>query len=441
MIVPSIDLMDGQAVQLVGGAEKALEAGDPRPLAKRFGVIGEIAVVDLDAALGRGSNAGLMRDLLRLAPCRVGGGIRDAATARAWLDAGATRVVLGTAAEPAVLEQLPAERVVAALDARDGEVVVEGWQKGTGRGIEERMDELRDLVGAFLVTFVEREGRLAGSDLARVPALIEAAGGAELTVAGGITTAGEIAELDRLGADAQVGMALYTGRLSLSDTVSAVLTSDRPDGLWPTVVADEHGRALGLVYSDAGSLKAALETRRGTYRSRSRGLWIKGATSGAEQKLLQVRPDCDRDALLFTVRQAGSGFCHRGSWSCWGEPGGLGTLARRLNERRREAPAGSYTRRLLEEPGLLDAKLREEADELAAAPDREAVVAEAADLLYFTLAALTRAGVGLAEVERELDRRALRLTRRGGDAKEGADHHPAPGTTPLDPAPRTGENR
>ncbi len=170
MIVPSIDLMDGRAVQLVGGREKALDAGDPRPIAERFALVGEIAVVDLDAALGRGSNADVIGDLLRIAPCRVGGGIRDAPAARRWLDAGASKVVLGTAAVPEVLECLPAERVVAALDARDGEVVVDGWRRGTGRGILERMAELQGLVSGFLVTFVEREGRLGGTAWDRVKA-------------------------------------------------------------------------------------------------------------------------------------------------------------------------------------------------------------------------------------------------------------------------------
>ncbi|MBI1849963.1 MAG: phosphoribosyl-ATP diphosphatase, partial [Planctomycetes bacterium] len=122
MIIPSIDLMRGHAVQLVGGREKVLDAGDPRPIAERFALAGEIAVVDLDAALGHGSNTATIRDLLRMAPCRVGGGVRSVEAALEWLDAGATRVVLGTAATPEVLEKLPRDRVIAALDAIDGEV-------------------------------------------------------------------------------------------------------------------------------------------------------------------------------------------------------------------------------------------------------------------------------------------------------------------------------
>jgi phosphoribosyl-ATP pyrophosphohydrolase len=412
MIVPSIDLEAGHAVQLIGGAEKALDAGDPRPLATRYGRVGEIAVVDLDAALGKGSNAEVIEDLIDLAPCRVGGGIRDVASAVAWLDRGARKIVLGTAARPEVLKKLPRERVIAALDARHGEVVVEGWQKRTGQGVLERIAALRELAGGFLVTFVEREGRLQGTDLGFAKQIRAAAGDAAVTIAGGITTAEEVAELDRLGCDAQVGMALYTDKLPLAGAFAAPLKSDRPDGLWPTVVVDERGTALGLCYSNLDSLRAALEGGQGVYHSRTRGLWVKGATSGAVQELLRVDADCDRDCLRFTVRQQPPGFCHLSTRTCWGSDRGLGALARLLAERKAAAPAGSYTAKLFADPDLLGAKLREEAAELAAAEARDHVIHEAADVLYFTLATLAHHGVDLAEVEAALDRRALKVTRR-----------------------------
>ena len=420
MIIPSIDLMDGRAVQLVGGEKKVLDAGDPIPIAERFRLAGEIAVVDLDAALGRGENTALIERLCRIAPCRVGGGIRDVETARRWLDRGARKIVLGTMATPELLRELPRDRVIAALDARDGEVVVDGWREGTGRGIVERMEELAGLVDGFLVTFVEREGRLGGTAIEKVEELVRAAGGARVTIAGGITLPGEIAALDRLGADAQIGMALYTGRLPLAEAIAAPLRSDRRDGLWPTVVVDEGGRALGLAYSDAKSLDAAVEEQRGVYRSRKRGRWRKGETSGATQELLHVDLDCDRDTLRFTVRQAGGGFCHLDTASCWGEDRGLARLARRVTARKDAAPKGSYTSRLFREPGLLGAKLVEEAEELSEARTRDEVIWEAADLLYFTFAAMARSGVTLAEVERELDDRSRRIARRGGDVKERA---------------------
>ncbi len=261
MIIPSIDLMSGNAVQLVGGKEKAIDAGDPLPIAEQFRLVGEIAVVDLDAALRQGSNKEVMKKLIRIAPCRVGGGIRDVDSALTWLDAGATKVVLGTMAVPEVLKQLPKDRVVAALDAVDGEVVVDGWRTKTGANIIDRMKELRDFAGGFLVTFVEREGRMKGTAMQQVLALKEACGDAELTVAGGFTTPEEIAEADALGANAQVGMALYSGRMNLADAIAAPLKSDRPDGLWPTVIADTHGVALGLAYSDIESLREAVKNK------------------------------------------------------------------------------------------------------------------------------------------------------------------------------------
>jgi phosphoribosyl-AMP cyclohydrolase / phosphoribosyl-ATP pyrophosphohydrolase len=414
VIVPSIDLQGGQTVQLVGGAEKAVDAGDPLPIAERFSVAGEIAVIDLDAAMRAGSNATLVERLVARFACRVGGGIRDVAAAVRWLDLGAAKVILGTMAVPEVLSRLPRGRVVAALDARHGEVVVEGWKRGTGRGLLERVAELREHVGGFLVTFVEREGRMGGTDLALARAVVEAAAPCRVTIAGGVTTAEEVAELDRLGADAQVGMALYTGRMDLADAIMAPLVSDRPDGLWPTVVVDERGVALGLVYSSRESLREAVRRRMGVYQSRSRGLWVKGETSGATQELLRIDLDCDRDSPRFVVRQGRPGFCHLDTRTCWGGDDGLGRLELTLRSRAEEgAPEGSYTARLLRDPALLAAKLREEAGELAEALGREAVVWEAADVLYFTLARLAAEGVDLAEVERHLDRRALKVSRRG----------------------------
>jgi phosphoribosyl-ATP pyrophosphohydrolase len=430
MIIPSIDIIRGRAVQLVGGKAQALDAGDPVPWLDRFAVAGEVAVVDLDAARGDGANRDLIAALCQRAPCRVGGGIRDVDTARWWLDAGAARIVIGTAAEPRLLEQLPPERVIVALDAEHGNVVVDGWRVPTGRSIEERLTELRGLAAGFLVTFVEREGRLGGTDLARARAIVGAAGDARVTIAGGVTTAEEVAALDRIGADAQVGMALYTGRLSLADAVGAPLVTDRPDGLFATVVCDERGTALGLAWSSRESLERAIDTRRGVYQSRTRGLWEKGAASGATQELLRVDLDCDRDALRFTVRQAGAGFCHLGAATCWGDAPALGRLERTLRLRAAAVEArpglpgpqvdggtGSYTARLLSDPSLLRAKLVEEAGELADADSAGEVTREAADVMYFTMVRMAAAGVTLADVERELARRALRVSRRGGDRK------------------------
>ena len=419
MIIPSIDISEGRAVQLRRGRELVLEGGDPLDRLAEFSVAGEVAVIDLDAARGTGDNSDLIRTMVRRTRCRVGGGIRSVASALDWLDAGAARVIIGTAASVELCSQLPKERVIAAVDAEDGEVVVDGWETATGFPVLERIRELAPVVGGFLYTQVEHEGAMAGFDLAGVEAAVLAAGGARVTAAGGITTAGDIAALHALGADAQVGMALYSGRLPLGEAVAAPLGKPVDGGLWPTVVVDELGAALGLVWSTRESLEEAVSKRRGIYWSRSRKeLWVKGESSGSTQELLAVDLDCDGDALRFTVHQHGTGFCHTGSRSCWGAGFSLGSLERVIADRLKAPEPGSGTGRLLADPKLLAAKLREEAGELGEAKTRDEVIHETADLLYFALVRLREADADLSAVEFELGRRNGRARRRPMAVKE-----------------------
>jgi phosphoribosyl-ATP pyrophosphohydrolase len=239
-----------------------------------------------------------------------------------------------------------------------------------------------------------------------------------VTIAGGVSSVEDIRLLDEMGADAQVGMALYTGKISLGDAIAAPLTSDRADGLWPTVVCDQFGVALGLAWSNAESLREAVDSRSGVYHSRKRGLWKKGSSSGATQELLGIDLDCDRDALRFRVRQQAPGFCHNETFTCWGESGGLLGLERTLTERKQSAPPGSYVQRLFTENGLLDAKLLEEMQEFVDASSNSELIGEAADVLFFTMTRLVEQGISLDEVGRELDRRALKISRRPGNRKD-----------------------
>jgi len=413
MIVASIDIMGGRAVQLRRGREFVMDGGDPIERLEEFSLAGEVAVVDLDAALGQGSNAELIRDLVRRAPCRIGGGIRDLDSARRWLDAGAVQIMIGTAATPEFCGALPRERVVAAVDAKRGEIVVDGWRKKTGVPVIAQVRALAPVVGGFLFTQVEKEGEMRGFDCAAVEAVVRAAEGTRVTAAGGITTPAEVAELDRIGADAQVGMALYTGKLSLGDAVAAPLVKPLPGDVWPTVVCDEAGRTLGLVWSTRESVARAIAERRGIYWSRTRqSLWVKGETSGNTQQLVRVDVDCDRDALRFTVRQAGVGFCHLNRRSCWESQFDLADLERTLADRMAQPVAESGTARLLADPALLAAKLREEADELARAESSQDVVRETADVFYMALVTLARGGGTLADVRAELARRHGAVSRR-----------------------------
>jgi phosphoribosyl-ATP pyrophosphohydrolase/phosphoribosyl-AMP cyclohydrolase len=406
MIIPSIDLMGGRAVQLRQGKDLILTADrDPLDLAQEFNRHGEIAVIDLDAALGKGDNLDLIRDLCRVADVRAGGGIRTTERANALLRAGAKRLIIGTSAEPEFLTQFPAARLMVALDHKKGKVVDSGWTRETSDTLLERAARLAPYCGSFLCTFVETEGTLKGMDLAELAALqkqIER----PLTVAGGVATTEEAAAISRLGLDVQVGMALYQGHLDLSDAVVQSLDFVKCPQM-PTIVQDEAGQMLMLAYSTPESLRVALKEGAGVYFSRSRNaLWRKGESSGHRQALLKVRTDCDRDSLLFTVRQE-SVACHTGAYSCFDggmteAQHGLSNLYEMLKARKLALPEGSYTAKLFKNRELLLRKIMEEAFEITRAPDRQNLVWEIADAIYHMSVLGVAEGVEWHDIEAEL---------------------------------------
>lgn len=207
------------------------------------------------------------------------------------------------------------------------------------------------------------------------------------------------------------------GKLSVPAIIGSQWVSDRADKLIPTVVTDERGVALGLVYSSQESISESLKTSTGVYQSRKRGLWYKGASSGDTQELVRVSLDCDQDCLKFVVRQQGRGFCHLPQPTCFGELGGISKLEKTLQSRKVSAPEGSYTARLFSDEKLLRAKIMEEAEELCDAKTKEEIAFEAADLIYFALTKAVAAGVTLADIERSLDAKSVKVKRRQGDAK------------------------
>ena len=221
MIIPCIDLMDGKVVQLVQGRDKALEGGTPLEMLERFAAFPQIQVIDLDAAMGRGSNGDLVELVATRAVARVGGGVRSAERARGLIEQGAFRVIVGTAAfDRARLSEIAdavgPERLIIALDSKGGKVVVKGWQEATEFTAEEMIPHFEPYCSGFLCTYVDKEGMLQGTDLEWFRRLRRATKH-ELTAAGGITTIEEIRELQTLGIHAALGMAIYTGRLNLTE--------------------------------------------------------------------------------------------------------------------------------------------------------------------------------------------------------------------------------
>ena len=220
MIFPCIDLMDGKVVQLVQGRDKALEGDAPLEMLRKFAAFPEIQVIDLDAAMGKGENAALVEMLVSRARCRIGGGVRTPERARRLIEQGAHRVIVGTAAftpgMPEIAAAVGAEKILIALDSKNGKIVVKGWQEATDLTAEDVIRTLEPLCGGFLCTYVDKEGMLQGTDLDWFRRL-RAATKHEITAAGGITTIDEIRQLAAMNVHAALGMAIYTGRLSLAE--------------------------------------------------------------------------------------------------------------------------------------------------------------------------------------------------------------------------------
>jgi phosphoribosylformimino-5-aminoimidazole carboxamide ribotide isomerase len=233
MIFPCIDLMGGKVVQLVQGREKALEADSPEEMLVRFAAFPEIQVIDLDAAMGRGSNDELVRLLASAATIRAGGGVRTPERAQTLVDQGAHKVIVGTAAftgdginEPLLgrlREAVGRDRLLVAVDSKDGRIVVKGWQESTTLTAEAVLHSLEPYCSGFLCTYVDKEGMMQGTDLDWFRRL-RAATTLELTAAGGITTLDDVRALLAMGVHAALGMAVYTGRIRLED-LAALLPS------------------------------------------------------------------------------------------------------------------------------------------------------------------------------------------------------------------------
>jgi phosphoribosylformimino-5-aminoimidazole carboxamide ribotide isomerase len=226
VLIPSIDLMGGKIVQLVQGKKKALEFDNFDEWIDRFSRYPTVQLIDLDAAIGGGSNQELVGRIARRLPCQVGGGIRSVKDAEAALVFGARRVIVGSALftdgklntkfAQELASTLGAERVVAALDAIAGRVAIHGWRTITEVKPIEMMRELEPWCGAFLYTNVDTEGLLQGFPIEIIRPLREATS-RQLIAAGGIRLQSEIDELDQIGVDAVVGMAIYQGLIPTHD--------------------------------------------------------------------------------------------------------------------------------------------------------------------------------------------------------------------------------
>jgi phosphoribosylformimino-5-aminoimidazole carboxamide ribotide isomerase len=224
VLIPSIDLMDGKIVQLVQGEKKALEFDDFDYWIERFSGFPLVQLIDLDAAMGRGSNRELIAMICKRLPCQTGGGIRDVARGRELLALGAKRVIFGsalikdgainTALAADAAANLGTEQLTFAIDSRKGKVAIQGWQENTSVNPADVLRELDPYCSAFLYTHIDTEGTMSGFPV-QVARDLRQQTDKQLIVAGGIRLRTEVDELDAIGVDAVVGMAIYTGAMGL----------------------------------------------------------------------------------------------------------------------------------------------------------------------------------------------------------------------------------
>jgi phosphoribosylformimino-5-aminoimidazole carboxamide ribotide isomerase len=226
MLIPSIDLMGGRIVQLVQGERLAVETDDIDAWIDRFAGWPKVQLIDLDAAKAQGHNNDLVTRICAALPCRVGGGIRSLERARDVIAQGATHAIVGSALfrggsiderfARELSDSLGPDRLIAAVDSKGGQVVIDGWRTTLPITAVDAVMQLEPFFGGFLYTHVDREGLLQGTDMSAI-AMVRGATEREVIAAGGITTMEEVEQLELMGVDAVVGMALYTGRLTLPD--------------------------------------------------------------------------------------------------------------------------------------------------------------------------------------------------------------------------------
>ena len=225
MLIPSIDLLGGRIVQLVKGEKLRLAFDDFEYWIEKFARFPLVQLIDLDAAMRQGENSALVAKIAQRLPCQAGGGIHSIERARQVLDAGAKRVIIGSvlfSAEGKVNTGFAAElagsvgagRVVAGIDTKNGRIAVKGWKAQVELTPDEAIPQIEPFAAAFLYTHVDGEGLMQGFPI-EVAARLRRLTKRQLIVAGGIRSQQEVYALDALGADAVVGMAVYTEMLTV----------------------------------------------------------------------------------------------------------------------------------------------------------------------------------------------------------------------------------
>lgn len=428
MVISSIDLKDGHVVQLKNGKDLVLQRDDADNLINDFNFYGEVAVIDLDAAMGhvdaKGNtvNTTLLKSLLRKGNVRTGGGVRTVKRARELISLGAEKVIIGSSAwnknpQPGesvlntefldeLVKCIGKQRIIISVDAINGKIAVKGWTETIDVSLIEGAKQAEQYCSELLFTCVEKEGCMQGTNIEMAKELRDAVK-CRVVVAGGVSSEDEIEALEKMHCDVQLGMALYTNKVSLKNSFLRCLDWEKVSGMVPVIAQSQNGEVLMMGYANKEAFEKTIDTKKLTFWSRTRNvLWTKGETSGHFLEVLKLRVDCDRDTVLATVIPHG-GVCHTGSFTCFGsEPDERSSMERlygTIAERFANPKPGSYTATL--DAKRVREKVEEEAEEICEAEGKDEVIWEAADLLYFVSVLMYKEGVNWQDVYNELDRR------------------------------------
>lgn len=351
-LYPAIDVKDGQCVRLKKGLFNEVTVYSERPyeIAKGFEEAGSqfIHTVDLDGALkGHGVNAETIKKICSSVnvPVQMGGGIRTLENIQEVLDLGVYRVIIGTKAVEnpdfikAAIDRFGAEHIVVGVDAKDGLVAIEGWEKVSDKTALSLALAMKDIgVQTIVYTDISKDGMLAGPNVEQTKILSDKTG-IDIIASGGMSCMDDLTHINDAGIHgAIIGKAIYEKRIDLKEAVnlfesgasyskaSAMPKADisfkdlklDANGLIPVVVQDYvNGEVLMLAYMNEEAFNKTLETGIMTYYSRSRQeLWVKGLTSGHFQYVGSLDIDCDNDTILAKVRQVGAA-CHTGNRTCF----------------------------------------------------------------------------------------------------------------------------
>ena len=455
-LYPAIDVKDGQCVRLKKGLFNEVTVYSERPyeIAKGFEEAGAqfIHTVDLDGALkGHGVNAETIKKICSSVnvPVQMGGGIRTLENIQEVLELGVYRVIIGTKAVEnpdfikAAIDRFGAEHIVVGVDAKDGLVAIEGWEKVSDKTALSLALAMKDIgVQTIVYTDISKDGMLAGPNVEQTKILSDKTG-IDIIASGGMSCMDDLTHINDAGIHgAIIGKAIYEKRIDLKEAVnlfesgasyskaSAMPKADisfkdlklDANGLIPVVVQDYvNGEVLMLAYMNEEAFNKTLETGIMTYYSRSRQeLWVKGLTSGHFQYVRSIEIDCDNDTLLAKVKQIGAA-CHTGNKSCfyrnlvsteYAQTNPLkvfNNVMSIIEDRKQHPKEGSYTNYLFDK-GIdkILKKCGEEATEVIIAaknPDPEEIKYEISDFLYHVMVLMVLKGVTWEDIVKELANR------------------------------------